>query len=261
MIECTHISVGYGKKEILSDVSFTAETGKITILLGRNGCGKSTLLRAVSGSLAYRGKISVDGREIAALRPGQRARCVAVMPQMMRAPQMTVREFVGLGRQPYTGLCGILSPADHEKVEDVLGKTNLVPLADAYLPELSGGERQKAYFALLLAQDTPCLLLDEPGSHLDAEYNKALNRFLLSERERGKTVLAVLHDINQALEIADKIIVLHQRAVAFAGTPAAFADSFLPETLFGLCKYRCLDTDADAHPDTAGNSSPVWLFR
>lgn len=260
MIECAHISVGYGKKEILSDVSFAAETGKITILLGRNGCGKSTLLRAISGSLAGRGLVRIDGQDIAKLRPGQRARCVAVMPQMMRAPQMTVREFVALGRQPYTGLCGILSPADHEKVEKVLEKTNLLPLADAYLPEISGGERQKAYFALLLAQDTPCLLLDEPGSHLDAEYNKALNRFLFSERERGKTVLAVLHDINQALEIADKIIVLNAGTVAFDGTPTAFADSSLPETLFGLRKYRCLD--ADTHPDTAaGNPPPVWLFR
>lgn len=237
MIECTDLSLSYGKKTVLEQVSFTADSGTVTVILGKNGCGKSTLLRAVSGGIPHSGSLRIEGRDIRTYSFAERARRVGCMPQMLRSPEITVRELVSFGRQPYTGWSGILSASDRKIVEQVLEKTGLSGLADSYLHRISGGERQKAYFAMLLSQDPLNLLLDEPGSHLDPEYKATLCRFLREEREQGKTVLVVLHDLNDAIEIADQILVLHQGCLIFSGSASAFCDSGVPESVFGLRRY------------------------
>ena len=129
MIECKDVKVKYGKKEVLHSVAFTAEPSHITVILGKNGCGKSTLLRAMSGLIPYDGSIVVDGKEIRSIDTARRARCIALMPQMLRSPGITVRQLVSYGRNPYTGRMGILSPADREKVEEVMEKTGISALA------------------------------------------------------------------------------------------------------------------------------------
>lgn len=234
MLECKNVSIRYGKTVVLEDLSFTAAPGEITVLLGKNGSGKSTLLRAMCGGVPYTGTICAEGEDLRQLRAGARARRLSLMPQLLPSPGVTVRELVSFGRQPYTGFSGILSRADREKVGDVLQKTGLLPFADRPVGRLSGGERQKAYFAMLLAGDAPNLLLDEPAAHLDAEYTGALCRFLSEERARGKTVLAVLHDINRALQLADRVLVLSDGRLVFNGAPADFAKGPLPSELFGL---------------------------
>ncbi len=239
MIECKNVTVAYGKKEILHSVSFTAETEHITVILGKNGCGKSTLLRAVSGLIPYGGSITVDGYEVRNMRSAQRARLVSLMPQILHSPDITVRRLVSYGRSPYTGFSGVLSPADRQKVELVMEKTGISDLADSYLGRISGGERQKTYFAMLLAQDAPHLLLDEPGAHLDTEYMKSLCGSLREERNSGKTVVAVLHDINRAIELADRIIVIHKGSLIFDGTADELCDSDIPQSIFGLQRMEC----------------------
>lgn len=246
MIECKNVIAAYGKKEILHSVSFTAEPARITVILGKNGCGKSTLLRAVAGLIPYGGCITVDGDEVRNMRSAQRARRVSLMPQLLHSPDITVRRLVSYGRSPYTGFSGTLSPADRQKVEQVMEKTGISALADSYLGRISGGERQKAYFAMLLAQDAPDLLLDEPGAHLDSEYMKSLCGFLREERSAGKTVVAVLHDINRAIELADRIIVIHKGSCIFNGTADEFCGSDIPESIFGLQRLECYHTAVPA---------------
>ena len=260
MIECKDVKVKYGKKEVLHSVSFTAEPSRITVILGKNGCGKSTLLRAVSGLIPYDGSISVDGNEIRSIDTARRARCIALMPQMLRSPGITVRQLVSYGRNPYTGRMGILSPADREKVEEVMEKTGISALAESYLGCISGGERQKAYFAMLLAQDTPNLLLDEPGAHLDTEYMKNLCDFLRAERDAGKTVVAVLHDINRAIELADLITVLHNGARVFCGTPKEFCAGDIPETVFGLQRLECRAAKANTLADNSAEEKKILFM-
>lgn len=241
MIELKNVFVDYGRTPTLKDISFTAESGKITVLLGKNGSGKTTLLRAIAGSVPYRGSVAVDGAESASLSYGERAKRLAIMPQLLHSPPITVRELVAFGRQPYTGITGVLSKTDREIVESVLQKTELTALADKKLNRISGGERQKAYFALLLCQSTQNLLLDEPVSHLDVAYGNSLMTFLREERESGKAIVAVLHDINRALDIADKIIVLRSGEVFFEGDKTAFCEGTVAEQAFGLKKYLCSD--------------------
>lgn len=240
MIELNDVCAGYKGKTVARGIRFSACSGTITVLLGKNGCGKSTLLRAIAGNLPYTGSILLDGQEIRHMRPRERARRLAVMPQLLRSPDISVRELVSYGRQPYTGITGALSAADQQAVENAIRETGIEPLSDSFLDRISGGERQKAYFALLLAQDTPNWLLDEPGAFLDAEYMNSLCGFLSRAKQSGKTVLTVLHDINRALEIADQLIVLRDEGIAFCGAPDAFLECRIAERFFGLRRFDCI---------------------
>ena len=123
MIELNDVSVGYRGKPILSNISFTVSDGEICALLGHNGCGKSTLLRAVTGSLGYVGSIRIDGQETGRLSPTRRAKLLSLMPQLMARPSISVYELVSFGRQPYTGISGILSKSDRQKIDAAIQKT------------------------------------------------------------------------------------------------------------------------------------------
>ncbi len=240
MIELYDVSVGYRGKPILSNISFTVSDGEICALLGHNGCGKSTLLRAVMGSLGYTGSIRIDGQETRRLS-NDRAKLISLMPQLMARPSISVYELVSFGRQPYTGISGILSKSDRLKIDDAIQKARLLPLALSRCDRISGGELQRAYLAMVLAQDTPNLLLDEPAAHLDARYERQISDFLLALKADRRAVLAVLHNINHALSIADRIIVIDSGRLVFNGNRAEFADRQIAETYFGLRRYTCRD--------------------
>ena len=240
MIELNDVSVGYRGKPILSNISFTVSDGEICTLLGHNGSGKSTLLRAVMGSLGYTGSIRIDGQETRRLS-NDRAKLISLMPQLMARPSISVYELVSFGRQPYTGISGILSKSDRQKIDEAIQKTRLEPLALSRCDRISGGELQRAYLAMVLAQDTPNLLLDEPAAHLDARYERQISDFLLALKADRRAVLAVLHNINHALAIADRIIVIDSGRLVFNGNRAEFADRQIAETYFGLRRYTCRD--------------------
>ncbi len=244
MIELKKTAVGYGRITVAENVSFIAKAGEITVLLGKNGCGKSTLIRSISGNLPYGGSIMLDGIEVRTLKPKERARRIAIMPQLLLSPEITVTELVSYGRQPYTGFTGILSEKDKSFVAGVINDTGIGKLANARVDRISGGERQKAYFAALLAQDTENLVLDEPGAFLDAEYMNSLCAFLLKAKSEGKTVLAVLHDVNRALELADKLVVL-DKSVVFDGDRDAFIDNNIAEHFFSLKRFECIGEDGE----------------
>lgn len=244
MIELKKTAVGYGRIIVAENVSFTAKAGEITVLLGKNGCGKSTLIRSISGNLPYGGSIMLDGIEVHALKPKERAKRIAIMPQILLSPEITITELVSYGRQPYTGFTGILSENDKKFVAAVINDTGITKLANARVDRISGGERQKAYFAALLAQNTENLVLDEPGAFLDAEYMNNLCAFLLKAKSEGKTVLAVLHDVNRALEIADKLVVLDKKIV-FDGDRDTFIANGIAEHFFSLKRFKCIGEDGE----------------
>lgn len=240
MIELNDVSVGYKGKPVLENISFKVNDGEICALLGHNGSGKSTLLRAVMGSLGYTGSIRIDGQETRRLS-NDRAKLISLMPQLMARPSISVYELVSFGRQPYTGISGILSKSDRQKIDEAIQKTRLEPLALSRCDRISGGELQRAYLAMVLAQDTPNLLLDEPAAHLDARYERQISDFLLALKADRRAVLAVLHNINHALAIADRIIVIDSGKLVFNGNRAEFADRQIAETYFGLRRYTCRD--------------------
>ena len=238
MIACNNLYLSYGRgQEILKGASLKAPNGQITCLLGKNGCGKSTLLSCIMKQNRCQGQILLDGEDIGPLREMQLARGVSCLPQRLPSPQITVRELAALGRFPYAGALGILSPNDRDAVEHALKMTGLTALADRLVSTLSGGERQRAFFAMLLAQDAPNVLLDEPTTYMDAQGVAEFIQFLQLLRTQRRAILLVMHDIALALETADRFCFLQDGQIACAESADECLKRRLVESCFALSPY------------------------
>ena len=236
-LEVKELCGGYGAKLVLDGIDFEVEPGSVVSLLGANGCGKSTLLKMIGRILSPKsGTILLDGKSIRQFDTAELARRMAILPQLHHAPgDLTVAELVSCGRFPHKkGMPG-LTQHDREMIEDALKMTRMDSMRDRPVGTLSGGERQRAWIAMTLAQEPKLLLLDEPTTFLDiccqfeiAELIRKLNR------ERGITVLMILHDLNLAAGCSDRLIMLKDRKIFCSGTPA---DVLTPENLravFGI---------------------------
>lgn len=219
-LEADNVSIGYPERRVIEDLSVSIERGKVTALVGPNGSGKSTLLKALARLLSVeRGAVYLDGKAIQKLPTQQVARELAILPQGPSAPKgLTVAELVEQGRFPHVGALRMLKSQDHKAVREALELTNMTPFANRPLDALSGGERQRAWLALTLAQDTELLLLDEPTTFLDVGYQlEVLELVEQLHRERGMTVVLVLHDLNQAARYSSRMIVLRRGALRIHG--------------------------------------------
>ncbi|HEX7976591.1 MAG TPA: heme ABC transporter ATP-binding protein [Anaerolineales bacterium] len=223
MLEIQSLSVAYGSRPALEDVTFQVAKGEVVALIGPNGAGKTTLMRTVSGVLAARsGRVLVDGQDFKRLSPPQRASYLAVVPQARDLPALfTVWQTVLLGRTPYLGWLGQASAADQARARWALERTHLLPLAERSIGQLSGGEQQRVLLARALAQDTPILLLDEPTTHLDLQHQSILLNLVQElAREQGLAILMALHDLNLAALYADRVALLVSGSLSALGTPS-----------------------------------------
>lgn len=238
-----NLHAGYGEKQILNGLNLTLPDGKITALLGPNGCGKSTLLKCFSRLLTpTTGKIWLDEQPLTTLSSRQLARHLALLPQQHLVPEgITVRELVGYGRSPWLPLWGRLSESDRRLVSDALEQTGMASFAEQPLSALSGGQRQRAFLALILAQDTPLVLLDEPTTWLDINHQVELMKLMRQLQQAGKTVVTVLHDLNQASRYCDHLVVLNSGKVQAQGSPEVVLTPAMLRDVFSL--------DAEVHPD------------
>ncbi|QLR41427.1 Fe(3+) dicitrate ABC transporter ATP-binding protein FecE [Enterobacter sp. RHBSTW-00994] len=238
-----NLTVSYGSQTVLDGLSLTLPEGKITALLGPNGCGKSTLLNCFSRLLAPKsGSVWLEEHPINRLTSRQFARQLALLPQHHLTPEgITVRELVSYGRSPWVSLWGRLSVEDNARVNVAMSQTQTHHLAERRLTELSGGQRQRAFLAMVLAQDTPVVLLDEPTTYLDINHQVELMRLMGTLKTQGKTVVAVLHDLNQASRYCDHLVVLANGRVMAQGSPEEVMQPALLKTVFSV--------EAEIHPD------------
>jgi len=216
------LSVGYLDKTVIDGLSRSIERGQITALVGPNGSGKSTLLKTMARLLSpSAGQVILDGKAIHQMPTADVARRMAILPQGPSAPHgLTVLELVEQGRYPHVGALRMLKRQDHETIQQALALTHMSDFAHRPLDGLSGGERQRAWIALTLAQDTPVLLLDEPTTFLDIGHQlEVLDLVQQLNRERGMTIVLVLHDLNQAARYAHRMIVLNHGLVVADGAP------------------------------------------
>lgn len=238
MLEVHGLGVSYGSRRILSDVSFSLAPKQITVLLGRNGSGKSTLISCINQRISYTGKITLDGVSLSGISPRERAKQVAILPQILPSVSITVRELVALGRGPYVDLGKRLSAEDKSCIQNAIEDTEILPLADAPVASLSGGERQNAFIAMVLAQNTDIVILDEPTTYMDIERRLRFREILEALKLRhGKTVLMITHDISEAVRWADRVMILNDSRVVFQGTPDRCVASDVIERTFHVQKH------------------------
>lgn len=236
MFALDRIAVDHDGRRVLDVPALSLGGGGLTAILGHNGSGKSTLLSCLARQRRpERGAVALDGRDLAEYRQRDLARAVAYLPQSLPpVAGLTVRELVRLGRFPWRGALGRWRAEDHAAVERALAETGSGPLADQLADDTSGGERQRAWIAMLLAQDAPILLLDEPTSALDLRHGEDIMRLLHRLARHGRRVIVVLHDINLAARHADRILALDGGRVAFDGPPAAFLNRDVLSRLTGV---------------------------
>lgn len=235
MITVNDLSRSYGTKAVLSDVSARFPAHRLTSLIGPNGAGKTTLLMMIARLLEPTGgDILINGCNVRDIPIADYARRVATLRQSPDFNlRLTVEELVAFGRFPYSR--GALTPLDHRAIDEAIAFLSLDPLRRAYLDELSGGQRQMAFLAMTIAQQTDCLLLDEPLNNLDIKHAVQIMRALrrLCD-EQGRTVILVVHDINFAASYSDHIVAMKGGAVQYAGSvPDVVTEERLGE-LYGL---------------------------
>lgn len=230
------VTLAYDGAEIVRDLSVRIEPGSFTVIIGPNACGKSTLLRGLSRLLAPRaGNIVLDGRAIAELPAKEVARRLGLLPQSAIAPEgITVRELVGRGRYPHQTLFRQWSTADDAAVDEALAATGTTQLATRPVEALSGGQRQRVWVAMVLAQQTDLLLLDEPTTFLDVAHQVELMELFAELNERGRTIVAVLHDLNHAARYASRIVAMRDGRILAEGPPTEVITSERVQEVFGL---------------------------
>ncbi|CAN5431109.1 MAG: ABC transporter ATP-binding protein [Actinomycetota bacterium] len=222
-IETKDLTLGYDGEDIIKELITEIPSGKITSVVGPNGCGKSTLLRSMARLMKPRGgAVYLDGNAISKLPTREVAKRLGILPQSPEAPEgLTVRELAAQGRYPHQSWLQQWSKDDESSVEKAMETTGVLDMADRPLDTLSGGQRQRAWISMALAQETETLLLDEPTTFLDMAHQLEVLQLLerLNEEE-GRTVLMVLHDLNNASRYSHHIIALSEGKVYRAGTPA-----------------------------------------
>lgn len=234
MLEVKQLSAGYPGKPVLENVTFSAQPGQVTAVIGPNGSGKSTLLKALCGILPASGQVTLAGRPLEDLTRQERAQKIAYLPQSRNVPEITAGRLVLHGRFPYLSYPRRYRQQDYAAAEAAMKSLGIQDLAEIPLARLSGGQRQKVYIAMALAQDTPVILLDEPTTYLDAAHQLQLLRLARELADRGKTVVLVIHDLSHAMTAADRLILLENGSVAAAGTPEEVYGSGAVEEAFGI---------------------------
>lgn len=236
-------TIGYDKTVISEDISVEIPHNSFTAIIGPNGCGKSTLLRALARVLVpVKGRVMLDDQNISKYKPKVVAREFGLLPQTSLAPEgIRVVDLVARGRAPYQSLIQQWRKSDEEAVKTALEATRLTALGSRFIAELSGGQRQRVWIAMLLAQQTPIMLLDEPTTFLDIAHQYELMELLRDFHEDGKTVVTVLHDLNQAARYADHLIVMQQGKVITTGMPQDVLTKELVKEVCGLDAMICPD--------------------
>ncbi|NMO49605.1 ABC transporter ATP-binding protein [Actinoplanes sp. TBRC 11911] len=230
------LTLAYEKRVVVANLDVEITDGSFTVIVGPNACGKSTLLRSLARVLKPQsGAVYLDGQAIASYSSKQVAKQLGMLPQSPVVPGgIVVEELVARGRFAHQRLLRQWSPQDEAAVADAMRLTEVADLADRFVDELSGGQRQRVWLAMALAQQTPILLLDEPTTFLDLSHQFEVLDLCAELHEQGRTIVAVLHDLNHACRYATELIVMRDGAILAQGAPAEVMTAELVERVFSI---------------------------
>lgn len=242
------VSVGYGERTVLDTLNVDIKRGAVTSIVGPNGCGKSTLLRTMSRLLnPSKGEIVLDGKSIHDIPTRKLATQLGLLPQTPIAPDgIVVADLVGRGRTPHQGILGRWSQQDYDIVAEALETTGISDLAERSIDELSGGQRQRVWIAMALAQRTDTLLLDEPTTYLDVKHQlDVLDLLTELNRDRGTTIVMVLHDLNLAARYSNELVAVSGGKVFAHGHPRDVITKENVKSVFGIDSVIITDPVSD----------------
>ncbi|MET9531011.1 MULTISPECIES: ABC transporter ATP-binding protein [unclassified Streptomyces] len=231
------LTLAYDDRTVVDGLDLAVPDGRVTVIVGPNACGKSTTLRALGRLLKPRsGAVLLDGAELARTPTRKIAQSIGLLPQSPSAPEaITVADLVARGRQPHQHWWQQWSDEDERAVTGAMERTDITALAERAVDELSGGQRQRVWIAMALAQETDLLLLDEPTTYLDIAHQvEVLDLMRRLNKERGRTVVAVLHDLNQAARYADHLVAMKDGRIVAEGHPGEIVTAELVREVFGL---------------------------
>lgn len=230
------LTVGYGREDVVKKVELSLPQQKTTSIIGPNGCGKSTLLKALANVIPYAGSVVIDGKNVRDMPRKALAKVLAMLPQRPEATNgLSVEELVMYGRHPYASRLGNHSKADYDKVHWAMEITGVYPYRKRPLEALSGGQRQRVWIALSLAQDTDIIFLDEPTTYLDIAHQLEVLEILDNlKKNHRKTIVMVLHDMNQASKYSDYIIAMKEGEIVKRGASDDVICEDVLKTLFNV---------------------------
>lgn len=255
MVETKSLTVGYGKKTVLNDISVSFEPGQLSVIIGPNGSGKSSLIRTILGLQdKISGDILIDGNNADTLSGKQQALKMSYMAQSRPVPSITGRRMVLHGRFPYLSYPRKYRKEDFSAAENAIIQAGASDIADSFVPELSGGQRQKIYLAMILAQNAETVFMDEPTTYLDVEHQLQVMNTAKELSRSGKSVVLVLHDLCMALRYADRIILLDKGRMIMQGSPEDIFNSGLINNSFNIKLKRFMTADGwYYYYESAGN--------
>jgi iron complex transport system ATP-binding protein len=235
-LQADTLTLRYDQRTISSDLSVSIPDGAFTVIVGPNACGKSTLLKALSRLIRPSdGQVILDGRDIHLMAAKDVARSLGLLPQSAIAPDgISVADLVARGRYPHQSFLRQWSSADEAAVANAMAATGVTDFSGRLVDELSGGQRQRVWVAMVLAQETPILILDEPTTFLDIAHQIELLDLLADLNDEGRTIVAVLHDLNHACRYASHLIAMKDGAIVAQGKPTEIVTADLLQTVFNL---------------------------
>jgi iron complex transport system ATP-binding protein len=262
-LRAEQLSIGYDERAVIDELSVDILDGRITAIVGPNACGKSTLLRGLARLLKPSGgQVILDGHDIGGLHTKEVARRLGLLPQTSIAPEgISVADLVSRGRFPHQKVLRQWSHEDDAAVAEAMRCTGVSELAGRLVDELSGGQRQRVWVSVVLAQQTPLVLLDEPTTYLDIAHQvELLDLFAMLNREQNRTVVAVLHDLNHACRYADQIVVMKSGHIVAQGAPSGVITEELVDAVYGL-RCQIIDDPQTGTPLIVPRASPHLLTR
>lgn len=243
MLELLNLTGGYNGENKVKNINAEFRENEISVIVGPNGCGKSTLLKLMVRLLKpVSGRITWNGSDISPLPRKEFARKISFLPQIRSVPHMSAGQLVLHGRYPYLSYSRRYSKNDYEAAKEALMLTETEKYRDIPMDALSGGERQKVYLAMLIAQDTDAILLDEPTTYLDIHHQFELMKLIQDLKRQGKTIITVLHGLNLALKYADQILVMNQGKLEGCGSPNDVCQSGLIDKVFQIHTEQVLSS-------------------
>lgn len=245
MIELIGIKAGYGRIDIIKDINIVFSKNKITSIIGPNGCGKTTLLKTIARLLVpNQGKVTYEGRDIYQYHPKEFAKKVALLPQVRNTANVNVYNLIMHGRFPYAGFSRKPSDKDRRIVDMAMEMTKTYDLKEKNILQISGGERQRVYIAMSIAQDTDVILLDEPTTHLDISHQMEIIDLIKLLNNEGKTIIMVMHDIAQAMINSDLVCVMNKGSILCCSEPQTiYEKKYINEAFKINCRQNIINSD------------------